>query len=313
MNPRLIGFWLNIGSVAIMAVAPLLNKFALGTVAPSIAALIASGWALLFSGVLCIARKQSLALRRRDLPLFASGFASAVGTILLFESLARISPVLVGLIGRFYVVMSVLLAYFVLRERPAKSDWICGGLAIIGAAIFVPKGGGGTMLGVGFAIAYTFLFALSNTLAKTNLSRCSAESQLYITTLVTVLTLCAYVGIRGVTTSVPLRAVGLLAGSAFCGTFLGLWLFYQGLKYIDFYTANVIRTTSPVWVALFAWPFFPVPITWDFVVGSGLMLGSLLALGILKARRARAARSDASPSAAPLAQTAPLTASAAAK
>lgn len=46
----------------------------------------------------------------------------------------------------------------------------------------------------------------------------------------------------------PSMGIGAVAVSAFCSGFLGLLLFYRGLKFISFRDANLIRALNPVFV-----------------------------------------------------------------
>ena len=43
--------------------------------------------------------------------------------------------------------------------------------------------------------------------------------------------------------------------SALCSGVIGLLLFYEGLKYISFREANIIRTLNPIFVFIFSFPF----------------------------------------------------------
>ncbi|HIW90014.1 MAG TPA: EamA family transporter, partial [Candidatus Ligilactobacillus excrementipullorum] len=71
-------------------------------------------------------------------------------------------------------------------------------------------------------------------------------------------------------------------GSAFFSGFFGLVLFYEGLKYISFRDANLIRSLNPVFVFIFSIFFFTVPITPSFIAGAVLIVASIVWLGLMK-------------------------------
>lgn len=283
MTRRTTGIWLNTASVFLAASTPLLSKFALHDAGAPLVAFVSTACALVCCVVLCASRGDSLRITRQDTAMFGSGLANAAGVIMQMESLSRVSPVLLGFISRSYILISIGLALLVLKERPRRGDWICGGIALLGLGIFIPKELGATLTGVLLALGYSFLFALSNLLARITLSARPTSSQLYVNTLVTFLFIAAYAAIKHDLAPVSGRTMALLALSGVCGSFGGLWLYYEGLRRIDFYTANVIRATSPLWVTVFAWPFFPVAITPSFVIGGTLMIASLVGMAALKA------------------------------
>ena len=63
--------------------------------------------------------------------------------------------------------------------------------------------------------------------------------------------------------------------SALCSGVIGLLLFYEGLKYISFREANIIR------VYIF-FPFFPLPLTPKFITGAILIIISIIYMNLYK-------------------------------
>ena len=70
--------------------------------------------------------------------------------------------------------------------------------------------------------------------------------------------------------------IGAVAVSAFCSGFLGLLLFYRGLKFISFRDANLIRALNPVFVLVYSLPFFRIQMTPAFILGGGLIILSIV-------------------------------------
>ncbi|WP_256326279.1 EamA family transporter [Staphylococcus sp. HMSC036D05] len=73
--------------------------------------------------------------------------------------------------------------------------------------------------------------------------------------------------------------------SALCSGVIGLLLFYEGLKYISFREANIIRTLNPIFVFIFSFPFFPLPLTPKFITGAILIIISIIYMNLYKDKK----------------------------
>ena len=67
--------------------------------------------------------------------------------------------------------------------------------------------------------------------------------------------------------------------SALCSGVIGLLLFYEGLKYISFREANIIRTLNPIFVFIFSFRF-PLPLTPKFITGAILIIISIIYMNL---------------------------------
>jgi drug/metabolite transporter (DMT)-like permease len=286
------GIALNCGSVLIMSVSPLINKFALEYISAGKAAWLNAAFATvacyLYGGV----RRQRVGLVWKPY-LLLIGLLNSAGVLCLFAALAVLSPVTVGFLGRFYLVFTSLLGLLVLRERLAGRQFVILGLGVAGAFLFVTaKPDLRNALGVGLALAYTLLFALTNMVVKIKAADHSANQVLFMNNLASTVIIAGYLGLTGEVsgTGFRLEGVGLVFVSAMASSFIGLLLFYEGIRFIEFSKASMIRATGPVLTAAYSWPFFPIPLTIANIGGAALLLTSAVFLGTSKpsARTSRA-------------------------
>jgi drug/metabolite transporter (DMT)-like permease len=278
---RKLGLSLNLASVVVMSFSPLLNKFALQHINPSMAAVLNS----IFAAALCYLYSRitriSIPSLWKNRSLWLIGLTNAVGVVCLFLSLELLSPVMIGVLGRFYIVFAILLSALFLKEPLSRSEIALIVTAVIGMFLFVNKGihfenWAGTFL----ALLYTLLFALTNTLVKMNVQDIEANSILFYNNAISMVFIIGYIFITGCIDYHEINAVGSVYVflSALLSGFIGLLLFYNGLKYIKFSTANLIRSTSPIWVAIIAWPFFPADLTLVNIIGAIILIGSIVIL-----------------------------------
>ena len=253
------GLLLATGSVALMSLTPTINKLALQSIGPVEAAVVSGLWSAAFATAVCIPRREA-SLRLETPSLAIAGISNGLGPLCLFESLARLNPGPLGL-SRFYIVFAMLLAVTAGRERPHRTHIALSALAIAGLFILVPFDSNASASGAILALLYTFFFAVCNLAIKIGASASSATRQLFITNVYALVFLLPYaLWVVFATSQRNNDHSARLLRVAW--HFAGLWLYYVALRRISYYTSNIIRASSPLWVALWAWPFFPVTIGW---------------------------------------------------
>ena len=160
------GVILNLLSVIIMSLTPLMNKFSLINIPP----IIASFYNALFSSLFCI---LLILFSKKGLPIIKNkyiwliGLTNTLGIVAQYCSLSYLEPITVGLIGRFYIVFSLLLSVIILKEKIQKKDLPTIIFCILGSFFVVDTNATfNNITGIFLAFSYTFLFALTNILAK---------------------------------------------------------------------------------------------------------------------------------------------------
>lgn len=282
IQPR--GLVLHVASVLLMSASPVLDKFALARVDPLSA--VVTVYAVNFCLSLVVsARRSDLPTVRRALlspGVLLMGVVNAVAIVLVFEGLALTDPVAVGLLRRFYIVFGVFLGVWLLAERFRRSEAVGVVIAVVGALVFVSPDlsdvslGNAALVGSALILASSLLFAYANLLAKKFVRRLSASQLLAVNNLAAFPVLLGYALVANHGVAVEPAALGLLAASAVLGSFVGLGLFYAGLRHSSYAGANVIRSLQPLVIVVYAAPFFP-----QAVSGPKLLAGVLVVVGVV--------------------------------
>lgn len=276
------GILLNLSSVAIMSLTPVLNKLSLSTITPLQAGFLNAIFSALITLFVIKVRKQKIPNLFKNKLVILLGLTNAIGILLQYVSVSLLDPVSVGLFGRFYIIFALLLSVVIMHEKISKYDLMPIALTLIGT-IFITNfhGSINSYIGVITAISYTFFFALTNMLAKKNLENIDSNTLLLYNQGISAVFLgIVLLGANQVSFDLS-SGVAAIFGSAFASGFLGLYLFYEGLKYISFRDANLIRALNPVFVFIFSIPFFKVPMTTNFIIGGILIIISIIWLGLV--------------------------------
>lgn len=284
------GLRLTLASMALMQLAPLLNKFALGGLRPLQAALLNSVFVLGFVATAVVVRRRGFRLvSGRPTLLLVLGLADAVGVIFIYASLSYVTPAAFALLGRLYLVIAVILGTLFLGERVTPLDWCLIAASVLGSGLFSFYGSiGGSSLGIVLVLGYTISFAVSNLLAKFAVSSAEPMSILFVSKSIGVLFLTGY-GLLAGELLVPLSggvraAVWYVLASAVLSNVIGLLLFYESLKRLPFYVVNAIRSVGPIFAALYAWRWFPEPLSIGNLLGGFVVVVSV---GLLAVRHSR--------------------------
>ncbi len=275
------GILLNVVSMAIMNLAPLLNKFALNHIGIILAALFNTLFVVLFSYLAMQYRGKRVSFKKTNKILWWIGLCDAVGVMSLYTSLDLITPVMVGFLGRLYTVFAIILSLIFLKERISKGQAVLVGIAIVGLFMFVNKElDFSSVLGIVAAITYTFFFAVSNLLAKIATATEETYEIIFSNKLISLGFVFAYGIVTGKLTlaGADMTGIGLVFLTSLLCNFIGLRLFYEGLRYVESNLLNLIRSAGPLLVVAYSWYFFPEPLSWINVIGAVLLLGSIVLL-----------------------------------
>ncbi|PYZ97554.1 multidrug DMT transporter permease [Alteribacter lacisalsi] len=282
MHSETKGHVLNLFSVVMVATGPLLAKFGLVTASPGQAALV-NTFTIATASLLYGFAVKSPVTFYRDRKVFILALFNFLGVIFLFISLDLLSPVQIGFLGRFYTVFAVILSVLILKETISRREWGWIALAVAGAFVFMETGSGYTSQAAGsvFALLYTFFFALTNICIKLTLTeKREANSLLFTSNMVTGFLVLLYAGGSGDLhlAEWTFYSTGMIVLSSLLSGFSGTILLYAALKYLRFAIANATRAFSPVILAALSYPFFPVPLTWQNIIGATILLCSVVCL-----------------------------------
>lgn len=280
-----VGYLVSFLSLLIMSASVVLNKFGLSYVHPTTAALLGMLFVALISAVYEIATKGSPRFTN-PFGLIAIGVTNTIGVLLYYLSLQLLDPTTFSFIGRFSVVFGILLAPLVLRERVRLGQMPFILLAVGGTFLFVGGGAEVSFSGLILAFGFPFFFALAGALVKLFATDVTPNQIVLANSVIAIPVLLAYGLIMGEGLWLVAKIDGIylvLAGALFSG-FVGLILFYKGLRHISYIEANLIRSLGPLAVAAMSIPFFPPKLSMTNALGGLLLLLSLVGLVFEAAR-----------------------------
>lgn len=274
-----LGTWLSIMSLVAMSIAPVLNKFASTQIGWAWGAALSS----FFCFVICVVAQPKTALAicksravfSRSLLLIA--VTNSLGLLCQFAAVMRLDPPTLSILGRMYVVFSIALSQFVLKEKCSRLEAGTILMVLSGAVLFCWSSHlSSDGFGIALCLAYCLFFALTHLQVKSETSKTSANSILLVNNLLSAVFLIPLALFISKSSSLgDLHGVLCILGASFFSGWLGLLLFYESLKRIPLVRANFIRTFSPIAGVLVAWPFFPVQFSSIQLVGAATMVSAL--------------------------------------
>ncbi|USS88960.1 DMT family transporter [Fructilactobacillus cliffordii] len=267
------GYILSIASVLIMSVTPILNKLTLKEYTPLITSFIFSICSIIFT---------SLAIRKTKLTkinirIVLISLLSAFGLCLQFYSLNYLSPATFAFIGRFYIIFTILLSLIMLKEKLSLMDILAIILSIVGTIyIYKDDPQRGNLQGIIYAFLYTFMFAMCGVITKKELKRTSSNTINFYNQLLSIIVIGILIVFTGQNINVNFKGVFVIALSAFASGFVGLLLYYEGMKYLSMSKVSIIRSLSPVVVLFYSVIVFNTKITSHLLIGGFLILFSVI-------------------------------------
>jgi len=187
----------------------------------------------------------------------AFSLLNAAALALLYLSLAALSPIVVSLVGRSYVVVCAILGVLVMHERLSVRDWLLIALST-GSTVFFVQGDGEqvSLWGVFLAMGYVLCFAFANVLAKRFASGAAPSTTLFWSRVLAAIMLPVLgIAIEGrAFLSLDLGAAAWVLGCSLVTMFAGLLLYYRALGLASFTLVNVLRALGPIFVFFYSLP-----------------------------------------------------------
>ena len=234
--------------------------------------------ASLWGGVFYVGR-SGLALPdnlgRYSTPLLLLGLFNGLANLLLFVAIRLGDPTLVAFFSRSETVYSVLLGTLLLGERMLGHQWWGIGLAVAGAGIMTFRGGGAVGLILLITLASNFFLAISGLIAKRYIYAVPPLVLTISRTVLMMLMLGCLGLILGQFEWPDVYAWLWIVGGAFLGPFLSYVLFYKGLRHLDYGKGAVIRSTQPLFVAIYSLVLFGTLISLQQFFGGIIMLAGV--------------------------------------
>ena len=270
-----------------MSVGPTINKFALTNISPYTLVFYNALLCCLFTIPFIYKKIFKISLIEFKF-LTIAGILNGVSMFFLFYGLSKSSPALVSMLNRSYIIFSIFIGAFFLKEQVAKLDWALVVVASSGLILFMfKKEMANFQIGSLYGLASGLLFALCNLTIKNKLNKTCAYVTLFFINFTTVIVFFFVCLINGKSTlALPIigKTLTFIFLGSFFGSFLGLLLFYTSIKTIPFYKANLYRSISPVVSLICGLIFFPVALTSVNIAGLIILLASFIIHSYLKVK-----------------------------
>jgi drug/metabolite transporter (DMT)-like permease len=274
-----MGYILQIFSVSINAIAILINKYLLVQMPPSMVALGNIVFSILMG--LVFWREVQAELNLKTIRIILRGaLINAIGQICFYVSLQNLAPVTFGLLGRFYIVFALIIAMIIFNEKFSAKEYCLILLSIIGGVCFTIREEEMSyrFVYIVICLAAYLCFALSFALIKKNSTHVKPRVMFFYNNLFILLPTLCYCWFRNdLTTSLNLNSYILLICAAVF-VYSSLLMFFKSLNYISFTHANLLRSLSPIILAIISVPFFPEKLSSLNLLGAALIFGSLIML-----------------------------------
>ena len=284
MKPAIIYTFL---SILFMSIGPTINKFALTNISPFTLVFYNALLCCLFT--LPYIYKKIFKVTLEELKFLSlSGVLNGVSMFFLFYGLSKSSPAIVSMLNRSYIIFSIFIGAFFLKEKVARLDWALVVFAMIGLILFMlKKEMTNFSIDSLYGLVSGLLFALCNLTIKNKLSKTCSYVTLFsinFTSTIIFFFICLLHGKSSLALPMEARTLTFVFLGSFLGSFFGLLLFYTSIKTIPFYKANLYRSLSPVISLLCGLMFFPVELSTVNRIGLIILLGSFIIHSYLKVK-----------------------------
>ena len=227
--------------------------------------------------VMVIVNPKMINRLNREIITKGSVIGAVLGLGYIFQTLGldRTTPAITGFITGLYVVLTPLIAAFLLKEKLTTQAWFYIALATLGLAVLSVSG---WSIGTGefFVLISAILFAAHILL----LSRWSKKFDAYALTFVQLST-CALVSlvpttINGFTSPPDSQVWGVIFFTAVFATFFAFVIQTWAQARISATKVAVILTMEVVFAALFSVMLGAEPLTLRIVIGGSMVLIAML-------------------------------------
>jgi drug/metabolite transporter (DMT)-like permease len=218
--------------------------------------------------------------------IFALSIIFTIALYLFLISLKLIEPATVSFLSRFEVIVTVVLAYMILKERLRFIEIIGGMVAVVGVIILKYK----TNLVISHAatlmVISAFFFAAAEIIIKKNIKRLGTMRFLFYRNFFMIFMMLVILLKQNKDIYLPGNwTLFMILLAAILLPVLGRATYMESLKRINISRAALISTTTPLFTALFAFLIlssFPMPIEWlgGALIVAGVMVIKLTESGI---------------------------------
>lgn len=238
-------------------------------------------FAFIFSGLALFRKKERREIVSTNLRILALIFFLALlfafALYLFMSALKLIEPATVSFLSRFEVIVTVVLAYIILKERLHPVEILGGVVAVAGVFVLKYKTDITISHAATLMVLSSFFFAVAEILVKKNISKLGTARFLFYRNLFMMAIMYLILNVRGQTLYLPAGETLLLTlAAAILLPVLGRATYMEALRRIDISRAALITQSIPLFTALFTFAIlrtYPAPIEW---LGGGLIIAGVV-------------------------------------
>jgi len=218
--------------------------------------------------------------------IFILAIIFSLALYLFIMSLKLIEPATVSFLSRFEVIITIVLAYFILRERLRFIEIIGGVVAMFGIFVLKYK----TNLTISHAatlmILSSFLFATAEIIIKKNISRLGTGRFIFYRNLFNIGIMFVILFVSGQTLSLPpTKTIWLILASAILLPVLGRATYMEALKRINVSRAALVTQATPLFTAFFAFMILTTYPTLTEWLGGALIIGGVVVIQLYAGKK----------------------------
>ncbi|RKX30383.1 MAG: hypothetical protein DRP46_05575 [Candidatus Zixiibacteriota bacterium] len=243
----------------------------------------------IFSNYVWFSKKDRDDIKSTDLKTLGLIFILAIifsfALYLLMLSLKLIEPATVSFLSRFEVIITVVLAYIILREKLKFIELVGGIIALGGIFILKYK----TNLTISYAatlmILSSFLFSAAEIIIKKNIHRLGTGQFLFFRNLFNIGIMFVILFVQGQSLHVPpAETMWLILAAAILLPVLGRATYMEALKRINVSRAALVTQATPLFTALFAFMILTTYPTLTEWLGGALIVGGVIIIQLFANR-----------------------------
>lgn len=253
------------------------EKIALDKLSPEILNFYLFVFAWIFSSASIVSKEKRKEISSPDpkllILIFFLTIAFAIALSFGMTALKIMQPATVSFLSRFEVIITVALAYMILKEKLSPVE-ILGGLVAL-AGLFILKYRTNIVISQGatLMVLSALFFASSEIIIKKNISRIGTASFLFYRNLFLIPILFGILLLTGQTLFLPdAKTLLLIASAALLAPVIGRATYQMAMKRLDISRTALISQSTPIFTVIFAFLIlrsFPSPIE---LTGGGIII-----------------------------------------
>ena len=277
MDSRRSGDLYALACAVVCGLGNIPTKVALNSVSAELFNVYYFIFAFILSGLALFKKNERQDIARLNKKIAALIFLlSVIFALAIYLSMAAmkmIEPATVSFLSRFEVIVTVALAYMILKERLNGIEILGGFVAIIGLVVLKYETNIVISRAATLMVLSSFLFAAAEIIVKKNISQLGTGKFLFYRNLFALPTIYAILLLRGEKLMLPdNKTLFLIFSAALLLPVLGRATYMEALRRTSISRTTIITQLTPLVTALFAFLILsslPAPIEW---LGGGLIV-----------------------------------------